>query len=65
MGTENESKIPFSVKFDKTTAGVIEELRKKPTGGKLVRNSVIENLIETNPTFIKKLSEINKEKKKK
>lgn len=55
----------FSVKFDPKTAQVIEELRIKPTGGKQVRNSVIENLVETNPNFVSKLAEINKRKTKK
>lgn len=58
-------KVPYSLKLGSTTSEVIEELRKKPLGGKYSITSVIEELIENSPTFISKLKEINKQKSKK
>ncbi len=63
MHSDKENKTAYSVKFDINTAKVIEELRKKPTGGLYVRNSIITDLVESNPKFIAMLNKINKSKK--
>jgi hypothetical protein len=61
---EVKTKTAYSVKFDSNSANVIEELRKKPTGGLYVRNSIITDLVESNPKFIAMLKKINSKKRK-